>query len=135
MRMAPIAPARLGHVRLATITAPASAKPLTTGASAPAGFAFVGEVSAGSRRLAGDVEQILDADDRSVEPAGRHAVLGAGIRDRRRPRGFGLDRQAASRLSLSDRRSGPALVRGGHGIDKVHANSRSFVLDGKIPRR
>ena len=65
---------------LATITAPAARSRRTTAASAVAGRRFLGKnFRAGAGRLAGDVEQILDADDGAVERAERGAASRPGI--------------------------------------------------------
>ena len=98
--LAPIAPsANSVMLVLATITAAGGAKPPHDRRVGCGRLRFVGEdFRAGSRRLAGDVEQILDADDRSVERAERHAVLRAGIGGvRRRARRLGIDGQARCR--------------------------------------
>ena len=71
---------------LATITAPAARSRCTTGASAVASSALLGQhARARARHLAGDVEQVLDADDRAVERAERLARPWRAHR-RRRPR-------------------------------------------------
>ena len=105
--LAPMAPsANSVMLVLATITAPPARRRRTTGASAAAGWRLVGEnFGAGARRLAGDIEQILDADDHAVERAERYARFGAGIgRVRSGARGLGVNRQAGSwRPPLSDR--------------------------------
>ena len=83
---------------LATITAPAARRRRTTGASALAGGASAQDLRTRARRLALDVEQILDADDRAVEGAERYALLGAcigGIRGGARR--IGVEREAGAR--------------------------------------
>ena len=59
-------------------------------------LSLVGEdFGAGARRLAGDIEQILDADDHAVERAERYARFGAGVgRIGSGARGLGVNRQA-----------------------------------------
>ena len=59
-------------------------------------LSLVGEdFGAGARRLAGDIEQILDADDHAIERAERYARFGAGIgRIGSGARGLGVNRQA-----------------------------------------
>ena len=53
---------------------------------------------AGAGRLAGDIEQILDADDGAVERPLRYAVSGAGVDGiGRGARGVGIDRKAGPR--------------------------------------
>ena len=59
---------------------------------------FGEDFRAGAGRLAGDIEQILDADDRAVERPLRYAVRGAGVgRIGRGARGVGIDRKAGPR--------------------------------------
>ncbi len=57
---------------------------------------FLGEgLGTGAGRLAGHVKQILDADDGAVERPERNAERRARVCGiRRRPRRFGIDRQA-----------------------------------------
>ena len=59
---------------------------------------FGEDFRAGPRRLAGDIEQILDGDDGAVERPERHAGGGARIgRIRRRPRRLGVNGQTDAR--------------------------------------
>ena len=82
---------------LATITAPPARSRRTTGASAAAAALLGENFRAGARRLAGDIEQILDADDRAVERAERDARLGPRIGGvGRRARGLGIDRETGA---------------------------------------
>ena len=107
---------------LATITAPPARSRRTMAASAVGRRRLLGEdFRAGAGRLAGDIEQILDADDGAVERPERHAVCGTRIGGvRRRPRGVGIDRQTGPRpLALSGRRCGRARVQVGRGRKAV----------------
>ena len=83
---------------LATITAPAARSRRTTGASALAGGRVGEDARARARRLARDVEQVLDADDRAVERPERDAGLGARVGGvGRRARRIRIDREAGAR--------------------------------------
>ena len=94
---------------LATMTAPAARSRCTTAASATAGAASSAKnFGAGAGRLAGDVEQILDADDGAIERTERNAarrprIGGVG----RGARGIGIDRKTGARtlpLRIGDMR-------------------------------
>ena len=79
-----------------------------------------------ARRLAGDIEQILDADDHAIERAERHAGFGAGVgRVRSGARGLGVNRQAGFsalpfRIVDAGERLFKPLARG----ERFHANFR-----------
>ena len=128
---------KLGHVGLGDDHRTAGAKPPHDRSVGCGRLRFVGEdVGTGPGRLAGDVEQILDADDRSVERAERYAVLRPRIgRVRRRPRGFGINRQA--RFRALPFRIGDA----GRILPARRFSRHQFGLaepqagDGKAPRR
>ena len=129
----------LGHVGLGDDHRAGRAQPAHDGSVGRGRRSLVGEdLRARPRRLAGDVEQILDADDRSVERAERYAVFGARIRCvRRRARGAGIDRQAALRRPpRSDRRCGRAPVQAGRGRREVSCQfpDRCFC-GGKTTRK
>ena len=65
---------------LATMIAPPARSLRTTGASAVAGFRFLGENPRPcARHFAGDVEKILDAHNRAVHRAERNSGLRARI--------------------------------------------------------
>ena len=121
--LAPIAAqGELGHVGLGDDHRAGGAQPAHHRRVGRGGRRLVGEdFRAGAGRLAGDVEQILDADDGAVERAERHAVFGARIGGvGRRARGLGIDRQAGARplpFRVGDAREAP--VRAGRGRREI----------------
>ena len=86
----------------------------------------VGEdARAGARRLARDVEQVLDADDRAVEGPERDAGLGARVSGvSRRARGVRIDREAGAR---------PLAVRIGDARERLFETvaGRGHVITGR----
>ena len=120
----------LGHVGLGDDHGASRSQSAHDGSVDRGGRSLVGEdFRARPRRLAGDVEQILDADDRSVERAERYAVFGARIRRvRRRARGAGIDRQARPpalpvRIGDADERLFKPVAGGG----RLHVNVQIVV--------
>ena len=89
----------LGHVGLGDDHRAAGAQPVHDRRVGIRRLSLLGKnLRAGAGRLAGDVEQILDADDRAVERAERHAVRDAGIGRIGRGAGFrGIDGEAGAR--------------------------------------
>jgi len=89
----------LAHVGLGDDHRPTATQPAYDCRVGFGGQGFVGEnFRAGARRLAGNVEQILDADDRAVERAERYAIRRPRVgRVGRRPCGRGINRQTGAR--------------------------------------
>jgi hypothetical protein len=86
----------LGHVGFCNDHSAGCTQPAHNGRVGSGRWSFLGEdLRRRPRRLAGDVEQILDADNRAVEWPERYAGFGAGVSGiGGRTRGVGINGQA-----------------------------------------